>query len=105
VFLVRYEMGFYIPEDDILHSDRRETLKSYTFEKEVERRISGAYTSVGVTKYGHRLYDQFPMLTRCYAISLPRKVETNSGSHPFPWPVDIEHKAVGSWSCLFTSNS
>jgi hypothetical protein len=27
---VKYELGFYIPEDDILHSDRRENLKSYT---------------------------------------------------------------------------
>jgi hypothetical protein len=26
---VKYEMGFYISEDDILHSDRRENLKSY----------------------------------------------------------------------------
>jgi hypothetical protein len=26
---VRYEVGFYIPEDDILHSHRRETLKFY----------------------------------------------------------------------------
>jgi hypothetical protein len=26
---VRYEVGFYIPEDDILNSDRRENLKSY----------------------------------------------------------------------------
>jgi hypothetical protein len=26
---VRYELGFYIPEDDILHSDRRENLKFY----------------------------------------------------------------------------
>jgi hypothetical protein len=26
---VKYEMGFYIPEDDILHSHRRENLKSY----------------------------------------------------------------------------
>jgi hypothetical protein len=26
---VRYKHGFYIPEDDILHSDRRENLKSY----------------------------------------------------------------------------
>jgi hypothetical protein len=25
---VKYELGFYIPEDDILHSDRRESLKS-----------------------------------------------------------------------------
>jgi hypothetical protein len=26
---VKYEMGFYIPEDDILHNARREHLKSY----------------------------------------------------------------------------
>jgi hypothetical protein len=26
---VRYELGFYIPEDDILHSHRREYFKSY----------------------------------------------------------------------------
>jgi hypothetical protein len=26
---VRYELGFYIPEDNILHSHRRESLKSY----------------------------------------------------------------------------
>jgi hypothetical protein len=26
---VRYGLGIYIPEDDILHSQRRENLKSY----------------------------------------------------------------------------
>jgi hypothetical protein len=26
---VKYELGFYIPEDDILHSDRHEHLRSY----------------------------------------------------------------------------
>jgi hypothetical protein len=26
---VKYELGFYIPEDDILHSHRRENLKPY----------------------------------------------------------------------------
>jgi hypothetical protein len=26
---VKYELSFYIPEDDIVHSDRREHLKSY----------------------------------------------------------------------------
>jgi hypothetical protein len=26
---VKYELGFYIPEDDILHSHRRENLKSF----------------------------------------------------------------------------
>jgi hypothetical protein len=29
VSLVKYELGFYIPEDDILHSQRRENLTSY----------------------------------------------------------------------------
>jgi hypothetical protein len=33
---VKYELGFYIPEDDILHSHRRENLKSS--EKIVEDR-------------------------------------------------------------------
>jgi hypothetical protein len=28
---VKYELGFYIPEDDVFHSDRRENLKSYIF--------------------------------------------------------------------------
>jgi hypothetical protein len=28
---VKYELCFYIPEDDILHSHRRENLKSYSF--------------------------------------------------------------------------
>jgi hypothetical protein len=26
---VKYDLGFYIPEDDILHSHRRENFKSY----------------------------------------------------------------------------
>jgi hypothetical protein len=26
---MKYELGFYIPEDAILHSQRRENLKSY----------------------------------------------------------------------------
>jgi hypothetical protein len=29
MFPVRYELDFYIPEDSILHSHRRENLKSY----------------------------------------------------------------------------
>jgi hypothetical protein len=29
MFPVKYELGFYIPEDDILRSHRRENLKSY----------------------------------------------------------------------------
>jgi hypothetical protein len=31
VFPVRYELGFYIPEDDILHSHCRENLISYRY--------------------------------------------------------------------------
>jgi hypothetical protein len=31
VFPVRYELCFYILEEDILHSHRRENLKSYIF--------------------------------------------------------------------------
>jgi hypothetical protein len=31
MFPVRYELNFYTPEDGILHSDRCEDLKSYTF--------------------------------------------------------------------------
>jgi hypothetical protein len=27
---VKYKLAFYIPEDDILHSDSREHLKTYT---------------------------------------------------------------------------
>jgi hypothetical protein len=30
VFPVRYDLGFYISKDGILHSHRRENLKSYT---------------------------------------------------------------------------
>jgi hypothetical protein len=30
---MKYELGFYIPEDDILHSQRREHLKSYIASK------------------------------------------------------------------------
>jgi hypothetical protein len=29
VFPVKYKLGIYIPEDDILHSNRREYIKSY----------------------------------------------------------------------------
>jgi hypothetical protein len=31
MFPVKYELVFYIPEDDILHGHRRENLKSYTY--------------------------------------------------------------------------
>jgi hypothetical protein len=43
---VKYKLGFYIPEDDILHSHSRENLKSYIEKKvacdgEVRRRNEG----------------------------------------------------------------
>jgi hypothetical protein len=36
---MKYELGSYIPEDDIPHSHRRENLKSYNF---FEIRVPGA---------------------------------------------------------------
>jgi hypothetical protein len=32
---MKYELEFYIPEDEILHSHRRENLKSYNVEQVV----------------------------------------------------------------------
>jgi hypothetical protein len=40
---VKYELGLYIPEDDILHSHRRENLKSY--------KILDAVMPVGFKQY------------------------------------------------------
>jgi hypothetical protein len=37
---VRYELGFYIPEDGILHIHRRENLKSYTVKLYVHSPLS-----------------------------------------------------------------
>jgi hypothetical protein len=34
---VKYELGFYIPEDDNLHSDRREHLKHYKTESSLRK--------------------------------------------------------------------
>jgi hypothetical protein len=42
---VKYELGFYIPEDGILHSHRRENLKSYKLIKLVGSIVS-AYTGL-----------------------------------------------------------
>jgi hypothetical protein len=41
---VKYELGFYIPEDDILHSHRREKLKSYTVRHTRENFYTGSLT-------------------------------------------------------------
>jgi hypothetical protein len=48
---VKYELGFYIPEDDILHSHRRENIKSYNL-------------------YGFYLYDIILITVREAAITL-----------------------------------
>jgi hypothetical protein len=42
---VKYELGFYILEDDILHSYRRENLKSYIHISVVNVQRNVAYTS------------------------------------------------------------
>jgi hypothetical protein len=38
---VKYELGFYIPEDDILHSQRRENSKSYMISSAFAHFIQG----------------------------------------------------------------
>jgi hypothetical protein len=49
VFRARYELGFYVAEDDILHSHRRENLKAYKdFIK--QRRMFSAPIINSVTK-------------------------------------------------------
>jgi hypothetical protein len=42
MFPVRYELGFYIPQDGILPSDRREDLKSYMAYNKFAKK-SGSY--------------------------------------------------------------
>jgi hypothetical protein len=37
MFPARYELGFYIPEDGILHSHRRENLRSYRMDSVAEK--------------------------------------------------------------------
>jgi hypothetical protein len=43
VFPVRYELGFYFPEGGILHSRRRENLKSYTTGADLKRKKKVSY--------------------------------------------------------------
>jgi hypothetical protein len=43
---VKYELDSYIPKDDILHSHRRENIRSYIMETEAE--VSDTF-SVGIT--------------------------------------------------------
>jgi hypothetical protein len=50
VFAVRYKLGFYIPEDDILDSHCRENLKSYK-KVAVCERISRCYSAAGYVNH------------------------------------------------------
>jgi hypothetical protein len=43
---VKYEMGFYIPEEDILHSHSRGNLKSYILNKNFGQRILLKYLKI-----------------------------------------------------------
>jgi hypothetical protein len=47
---VKYELGFYIPEDDILHIDRRENLKSYISTVDSVQRFRPAVTKIRCTE-------------------------------------------------------
>jgi hypothetical protein len=44
---VKYELGFYIPEDDILHRHRRENLKSYRQNEVARERLLAKQSSFG----------------------------------------------------------
>jgi hypothetical protein len=46
---VKYELGLYIPEDDILHSDRRETLRSYGYETTAALAELPNFVAVGIS--------------------------------------------------------
>jgi hypothetical protein len=61
VSAVKYELGFYIPEDTILHSHRRENLKSYILlhaRKRLRLRIESVKKSSSVT-YILKYFDNF----------------------------------------------
>jgi hypothetical protein len=47
VFPVRYELGFYIPEDGILHSHRRENFKYYKI-RSVPKEVTDRVQSSGI---------------------------------------------------------
>jgi hypothetical protein len=62
---VKYELGFYIPEDDILHSHRREHLKSYIA-------LTGWTLYVSPVKY------ELCFISQKSALSLVTAVETSN---------------------------
>jgi hypothetical protein len=68
VFPVKYELGFYIPEDDILHSRHLENLKSFRVEANVNEENEGEREEsfdifkcpLFIRKY-HEKYPLFPV--------------------------------------------
>jgi hypothetical protein len=81
---VKYEMGFYIPEDGILHSHCRENVKSYTTLRIVERQ-----TDIK----GLALYER----PYCLLLSA-RTTEVEVGS-------DCELKGFWKWMCELQNES
>jgi hypothetical protein len=52
---VKYELGFYIPEDAILHSPRRENVKSYmTTQFTDSGSLAGVWTECGPAAFGEQ---------------------------------------------------
>jgi hypothetical protein len=56
---VNYKLGFYIPEEDILHSRRRENLKSYTSEKNSLPSTLGPSTQKMVAKVAPKMFTNY----------------------------------------------
>jgi hypothetical protein len=56
MFLMRYELGFHIPEDDILHSHIRENLKSYKIKLVFQYLFSSSFGVTGAIN---------PQITSC----------------------------------------
>jgi hypothetical protein len=56
VFPVRYELGFYTPEDGILHSHRGENLKSYTVSTFVRDHLFNVLHFIHKTLHCSRMY-------------------------------------------------
>jgi hypothetical protein len=61
---VKYELVFYIPEDDILHSHRRENLKSYLDQKGSEHNLKIVWKSPEISPI-ERLSVSQHTLTQC----------------------------------------
>jgi hypothetical protein len=56
---VKYELGFYIPEDDILHSHRREDIKTYILYEDSSVVMSQYDSSFGLCGLSAKLHPTF----------------------------------------------